>query len=162
MLIIVFHVNPRYRKLERWYVAGSFVMGLGPPLVPAALDHFGKDTTPWGNCFMRDVEVHSRIVKLIVDVVSRRVKAVCVEPALMAVPLARSVMCSGDHFHSFGSIRLVAHFSPYQQSSVRGQPLECVIVVRDAGNPQRAIHRDCIADQLVSYRFGYHEHTPDQ
>lgn len=43
MLITCFGVNPIERGLEKWYVGGSLVFGLGLPIVPAALGHFGPD-----------------------------------------------------------------------------------------------------------------------
>ena len=59
MLIVCFNINPLERRkrrdscqwhieadnqgLERWYVGGSIVLGMGVPIVPAALGHFGYD-----------------------------------------------------------------------------------------------------------------------
>lgn len=43
MIIIVFGVNPLHKRLERWYILGSFILGVGVPTIPAILGHFGRD-----------------------------------------------------------------------------------------------------------------------
>lgn len=161
MLIIVFHINPRHRRLERWYVVGSFIMGLGPPLVPAALNHFGKDTTPWGNCFMRDVEVHSRIVKLILDVVSRQA-AHCVRQPLIAVSLASPFLPRRYHLHCISAVRPSSHLSSDDQGSLCGQPSQRVIVVGYLGDTERALQQNSTADQRIPHRPGDHQHASNE
>ena len=54
MLIVCFKINPLEKgafhsrnlltsELEKWYVGMSILLGMGIPIVPAALDHFGWD-----------------------------------------------------------------------------------------------------------------------
>jgi hypothetical protein len=54
MLTICFDINPVARRkshmripltsdLERWYIGVSVALGMGVPILPAALGHFGMD-----------------------------------------------------------------------------------------------------------------------
>ncbi|WVF67370.1 hypothetical protein IAT40_002125 [Kwoniella sp. CBS 6097] len=49
MMTICFNRNPISLGLEKWYVIGSTVLGLGVPIVPAAIGHLGYDPD-FGTC----------------------------------------------------------------------------------------------------------------
>ncbi|WVQ94965.1 hypothetical protein IAU59_002056 [Kwoniella sp. CBS 9459] len=51
VLTICMGINPIQLKLERYYIAGSIVLGYAFPLIPAALQRFTWDTS-LGNCWI--------------------------------------------------------------------------------------------------------------
>ncbi|WVQ66773.1 uncharacterized protein L199_004964 [Kwoniella botswanensis] len=52
MVTICFNHNPIQLGLEKWYIIGSTVLGLGVPVVPAIVGHLGEDPV-FGSCCNR-------------------------------------------------------------------------------------------------------------
>ncbi|WWC95090.1 hypothetical protein V866_001942 [Kwoniella sp. B9012] len=65
MVTICFNHNPIQLGLEKWYIIGSTVLGLGVPVVPAIIGHLGEDPV-FGSCYFTSNAEH-RIRYLISD-----------------------------------------------------------------------------------------------
>ncbi|KAK8853456.1 hypothetical protein IAR55_004163 [Kwoniella newhampshirensis] len=66
MMTICFQSNPVALGLEKWYIGVSIVLGMGVPIVPAALGHFGQDTN-LGACYFTSVDKDERFKLLLLD-----------------------------------------------------------------------------------------------
>ncbi|WVQ94966.1 hypothetical protein IAU59_002057 [Kwoniella sp. CBS 9459] len=65
MMSICFNRNPISLGLEKWYVIGSTVLGLGVPIVPAAIGHLGYDPD-FGTCYFTS-DMPQRMRYLLLD-----------------------------------------------------------------------------------------------
>ncbi|WVW86435.1 hypothetical protein I302_108483 [Kwoniella bestiolae CBS 10118] len=65
MITICFNRDPIGLGLEKWYILGSTVLGLGVPIVPAILGHFGHDPV-FGTCYFTS-NYENRVEYLLLD-----------------------------------------------------------------------------------------------
>nr|XP_031860363.1 uncharacterized protein CI109_004251 [Kwoniella shandongensis]KAA5527435.1 hypothetical protein CI109_004251 [Kwoniella shandongensis] len=66
MMTICFQSNPIALGLEKWYVGVSIVLGMGVPIVPAVLGHFGEDKS-LGVCYFTATDKDERFKLLLID-----------------------------------------------------------------------------------------------
>ena len=96
-------------ELERWYLAVSLVLGMGVPIVPAILGHFGADPllnvwyvceanvgTPLTASWIQAKDDTTRMKYFILDLVRDGSAGLLAHADSRVVPMASALLCLGD------------------------------------------------------------------